>query len=247
MNADVAGDEATRRHKALGTASRARILDALRASGAGLAATEVARSVGLHHNTVRWHLDRLVEAGLATRRSQPRLQPGRPQVVFEASAAADAPAPPAYQLLARILATYVAQAAPDPGEAAVELGRIWGHYLTEAPSPLQAISAEEAAGRLVARFADLGFQPEREALSRETAPPRPAARQVGEGPQPTERILLHRCPFKDLAAERQDVICSIHLGLMHGLLAELRAPLQATTLVPFAGPDLCIAELAPTG
>lgn len=231
METDAPDQESTRRHRALGAASRARILDVLQASPAGLQVTEVAGVVGLHHNTVRWHLDRLVEAGLATRRSQPRTGPGRPRVVFQATAPVDPPAPLAYQLLARILTTFIATAAPDPAAAAVEVGRVWGHYLTDPPSPLQTVTAGEAAGQLIARFAELGFQPEL------------AAGTAGDGTS----ILLHRCPFRELAAERQDVICSIHLGLMHGLLAELRAPLHATTLQPFAAPNLCIAELAPTG
>ena len=52
--------------------SRARVLDLLRASGGPLRAQDVAGQAGLHPNTARFHLDALVEAGLATRKPQPR-------------------------------------------------------------------------------------------------------------------------------------------------------------------------------
>jgi hypothetical protein len=39
------------------------------------------------------------------------------------------------------------------------------------------------------------------------------------------------------------VVCAVHLGLMQGALAELRAPLTADSLEPFVEPSLCIASL----
>ena len=57
--------------------SRARVLDLVRAAGSALGVQEVADRTGLHPNTARFHLDGLVEAGLATREPQPRAAPGR--------------------------------------------------------------------------------------------------------------------------------------------------------------------------
>jgi hypothetical protein len=48
---------------------------------------------------------------------------------------------------------------------------------------------------------------------------------------------------RDVAQRHQDVICSLHLGLMQGALARLRAPLGADKLVPFVEPGLCVAQL----
>ncbi len=42
------------------------------------------------------------------------------------------------------------------------------------------------------------------------------------------------------------MVCSIHLGLIQGLLAELGAPVKAERLDPFVEPGLCIAHLSPT-
>ncbi len=55
---------------------------------------------------------------------------------------------------------------------------------------------------------------------------------------------MRACPFLELARAHQDVICPIHLGLMRGALAELKARTRATQLEPFVQPDLCVARLA---
>ena len=41
-----------------------------------------------------------------------------------------------------------------------------------------------------------------------------------------------------------EVACSIHLGLMYGLLAEVDAPLEVDRLDPFVEPALCVASLS---
>ena len=56
---------------------------------------------------------------------------------------------------------------------------------------------------------------------------------IGFAPEPVtagrqRRILLHHCPFREAAEEHREVVCTIHLGLMRGLLAELDAPIDAT-------------------
>jgi predicted ArsR family transcriptional regulator len=46
-----------------------------------------------------------------------------------------------------------------------------------------------------------------------------------------------------LALHHQDVICALHLGLMRGALARIRAPVTADRLDPFVESGLCIARL----
>jgi predicted ArsR family transcriptional regulator len=46
-----------------------------------------------------------------------------------------------------------------------------------------------------------------------------------------------------VAQHHQDVICSLHLGLMRGALARMRAPVTADRLDPFVEPTLCVARL----
>lgn len=206
--------------------SRAHVLQLLRAARGPLGVQEVAEPIGLHPNTVRFHLDGLVESGLAERETEDRDQPGRPRVVYRPSAAADgAPGGPSYRLLAGILASLVDAMLPEPSEAAAEAGRAWGRYLTEPPTPLRPVGAADAARRLVDVLSGMGFVSE-------TAP----------GPSgPLLRLL--RCPFREVAEDNQAVVCSLHLGLMQGALTEMRAPLAADRLEPFVEPGLCVGHL----
>ena len=44
--------------------------------------------------------------------------------------------------------------------------------------------------------------------------------------------------------EVADVVCAVHLGIMQGVLAELRSPaVTATRLEPFVEPHGCVAHL----
>jgi len=49
-----------------------------------------------------------------------------------------------------------------------------------------------------------------------------------------------------VASKHTDTVCAIHLGLMHGALDELGAPVRATSLEPFVTPQLCVAHLQTT-
>jgi len=113
-----------------------------------------------------------------------------------------------------------------PREASINAGREWGRYLGEGPPPFTRVDADEATGRLVSAMEDIGFAPEAVTRGRR------------------RKVLLHRCPFREVAQERPEVVCSIHLGLMNGLLAELDAPLEVDQLDPFVEPSQCVASLS---
>jgi predicted ArsR family transcriptional regulator len=206
--------------------SRARVLDLLRAAGGPLGVQEVAERAGLHPNTARFHLDALVEAGLATREPQPRETPGRPSMVYQVTDSDGPTGRRRYRLLAEILTSMIAGVMSQPGEAAAEAGREWGRYLTEQPPPYQRLDAGEAIEKLTAALTEIGFAPQ--------------AVVKGSGYQ----LRLHQCPFREVAERHQDVVCALHLGLMQGILEELRAPVTADRLQPFAEPSVCIAELS---
>jgi predicted ArsR family transcriptional regulator len=42
------------------------------------------------------------------------------------------------------------------------------------------------------------------------------------------QVYLHRCPFREVAQHHQDMVCSLHLGLMQGALDQMRALITAT-------------------
>jgi predicted ArsR family transcriptional regulator len=206
--------------------NRADVLDMLRAADGPLGVREVAQRMGLHQNTARFHLEALVEAGLAVRETEDRETPGRPRIGYRA--VADGPTGRRrYRLLAEMLTSLIAGTMPEPGRAAEEAGREWGAYLTEQPPPYQKLSAEEAIGKLSAIMEELGFSPQAEASD-------------GSGQY---WLRLRQCPFREVAQHHQDVICSLHLGLMRGALDRMRAPVSADRLDPFVEPSLCIARL----
>jgi len=220
----VSTDERTlRRHRALADPSRARILAELTDAGQ-LDARELAQRVGLHVNTVRVHLSVLTEAELVSSETLRTQSRGRPRIAYRPTVDAGEEGSRRYRLLAEILTALITRFGPGASELE-EIGEAWGRYFVEAP-PSARLSDDEAVAKLVALLADVGFEP-RVARDRRA-----------------RKILMHPCPFLELARSHQDVICPIHLGLIRGALAELGATTQVTTLEPFVRPDLCVARLA---
>ncbi|GEN81370.1 helix-turn-helix transcriptional regulator [Actinotalea fermentans] len=205
----------------LGT-RRAQVLATLRDAGRPLGVQEVADATGLHPNTARFHLDGLVAGGQARRELEARTTPGRRRVVYAAAAAEGARS---YGLLAEMLTGLVASM-DGAGAPAIQAGRAWGRHLVERGLPSQPVSGEEGLARVGRLLGEIGFQPE--------------VRTDDDG----ATVDLHHCPFLEVATQHTDVVCAIHLGLMQGALAELRAPWDAVSLEPFVAPSLCVARLA---
>ena len=213
-------------HRALSDPSRVQILEVVQEAEAPLGARELATGVGLHVNTVRSHLRVLAEAGLVSARREARTRPGRPRVLYEATAEAlDAPALASYRLLAQILASSLAGSERDPSAQAEEAGRVWGAHLVRKPPPFTSTSREETIDEVVRLHEQYGFKPE--------------LRRAKSG----REIVLRRCPFQEVATTYQSVICPVHLGLIRGALAELGTGVEADRLQPFAEPGACVGHL----
>jgi predicted ArsR family transcriptional regulator len=218
-------------HQVLASASRMAVLELLRSRAEPFGVVEVAQHVGLHQNTVRSHLDLLVDSGYVIRRSEAPKGPGRPRVVYQATAAPDGERN--YRLLAEVLARHIDATSERPAEAAVNAGRSWAGSTERRPqgddgagggTPASPpISEEAAVAEVVRMLGDSGFAP---ALSADGT-----------------SINLHRCPFRELAVIHQDVVCGTHLGILQGALAELGTTVSATRLLPFVTPGLCVATL----
>ncbi|KZM72157.1 helix-turn-helix transcriptional regulator [Nocardia terpenica] len=198
---------------------RGEVLAALRGSRIPLSINDIAEQLGVHTNTVRFHLEALVSTGQAERVDLPSTGPGRPPQAFRAHRGMDPAGPRNYRLLAEILVAQLADD-PNPADRAREAGRAWGRHLS-AP---EVSSREEAVDGLIRLLDDLGFAPE---------------------PASEDRIHLRHCPFLDLIDNRTAIVCPIHLGLMQGALERRSAPITVDHLAPFAEPDLCLAHLAP--
>lgn len=216
-------------HKVLASPSRVAVLQLLRSRAHSLGVAEVAQHLGLHQNTVRSHLGILVDSGYVVRRSEAPSGPGRPRLVYAATAAPDHERN--YQLLAEVLAQHMVATSERPGEAAVTAGRRWAGSAEQQQSGVSftravglPISEEAAIGEVVRLLGDTGFAPEVSA----------------DGTY----INLHRCPFRELAMTHPDVVCGAHLGVIQGALAELGTMVSATGLLPFVTPGLCVTTLS---
>lgn len=203
--------------------TRADVLAHLRGHGRPVPVTTVAKAVGLHANTARFHLDGLVGQGLATREHEQRNGPGRPRLLYRAEpVATDEPA--GYRDLAGALIRHLARLGGDVDQAE-EAGLFWGRDLArEHPD-------QPPLARTLAVLDDLGYQPE----------------LAGD---PVDTITLTPCPFAGLAVEslpdgELPAICRLHLGLIRGLLAD-DAVLTVTGLHPWTTPTTCTAGLRRT-
>jgi predicted ArsR family transcriptional regulator len=223
------------------TGSRRReVLDVLRAAPGPLGVAEAAERIGVHPNTVRFHLEGLVREGLVAPRAQAASGPGRPRTVYAALPGPDRGGTRRYRLLAQMLLGRLAADGPRARSAAMETGRVWGRSLIGAAPP-QPPGPEESVARLVGLLDDLGFAPDPDGADDANNPDNPDS---APGAART-RIRLRHCPFLELAEEYRELVCPLHLALLQGALAELRAPLTATDLEPFAEPGACLAHLAP--
>jgi len=198
--------------------SRAAVLQALREADGPTTAAVLADRLDVHVNTVRFHLDHLVEAGRVE--SAPLAQkgaPGRPPLAYRIIPRMNPSGPRRFVELAQVLVADLAEE-PDARGRAVGLGRTWG----------RRVAAEGAVGSgvdaLVDVLDDLDFAPE------------PA-----DGPAST--IRLRHCPFLELTEERTDVVCPMHLGLMQGVLQEWGSDVTVTDLEAFVEPDLCLVHV----
>ncbi|MDD4867883.1 MAG: helix-turn-helix domain-containing protein [Mycobacterium sp.] len=205
---------------------RREVLRVLRASPDPMSIAVIAGALRVHPNTVRFHLESLVDGGQVERVEPGRKGPGRPPLMFRAVRQMDRGGTRRYRMLAEILtAAYAAE--PDARAKALAAGRAWARTENAAPQPDpgRPLSADEAIDHLVDVLDDLGFDPERRTV---------------EGKQ---QVALRHCPFLELAEDRTGVVCPIHLGLMQGALESWEAPVSVERLEAFVDPDLCLAHL----
>ncbi|MBQ0895208.1 helix-turn-helix domain-containing protein [Micromonospora sp. U56] len=210
------------RHRALGTASRASILEMVREAGGGMTIAEVGERTGLHPSTARSHLDRLVDAGLLVKARASGGQPGRPAWRYRV-ATEQAPAPAPYRALAAALLDHLARRGRGDVRAdATRAGHDWGRHLAAATPP-----GEDPIDTLLAVLRGLGFSP--------------SLKQTGNG---TTEIHLFTCPFLELVGRNPDAICGLHVGVVRGALEQAGAPPSGAVLEPFGAPTACVVRLS---
>ncbi|TQJ50261.1 helix-turn-helix domain-containing protein [Phycicoccus sp. SLBN-51] len=198
----------------------AAVLDQLAAHAGPVTAAALAESSGQHTNTVREHLDALVEAGLATRERAESSGRGRPAWLYAATEVQQ-PVVREYAGLATALAMQLARTSTHPRDDAVEAGRAWGEQL--ASERVTPSSPAGARREVVDLLTGLGFDP--------TADSR------------VQTVRLRQCPLIAAAREEPEVVCSVHLGIVRGALESWHTRSDETSLVPFAEPGACLLHL----
>lgn len=214
----------SRTHEAPGRAAAA-VLATLEQQDAPVTVAALTEATGHHPNTLREHLDALVEAGLAERSRAAASGRGRPAWLYAAVPAA-ASGSPEYAGLATALAMQLARTSEDAREEAATAGHAWGDRLADAvrPRPRGAVAARRG---VVGVLDGLGFAPDADDRASE--------------------VRLRQCPLLEAAREQPDVVCSVHLGIVRGALRAWGAETGEVTLVPFAEAGSCLLHMGAPG
>ena len=215
--------------RVLACGSRMQILQLLQERQRSMPVDEVAVGVGLHVNTTREHLDRLVASGFVEREVEHRTTRGRPRMLYksiDAAAVAAIDSKARAHLVSLLLEGY-GQPMDSPAAAAEMAGVAWAAELG-CPGSSATGDAEhdytEQLDALLRHLEELGFEPERIDGDVELA--------------------LHHCPFADISSERRGVICGAHLGLARGILERHQGPLTVEGLVPRGQGNRCLLRLS---
>ena len=204
------------------SAARAGVFESLCDAGGAVTVQELAQTLGQHANTVREHLEVVVDAGLATRTRSTASRRGRPAILYRAlPPESSRPQVREYAALATVLAGQLA-ALPDPRSASIAAGRAWGEELgTSGPA-----GSKGARARTLTVLGNLGFDPV---------------------PQADGTIELRECPLLEAAKAHPGIVCAVHLGLVRALYEGQGMPSDEVDLDPFARPGACLLTLPSDG
>ncbi len=208
-------------HKALADDTRYRLYRYIGLAGRPVSVREMSRRLSLHPNTLRPHLRRLEEAGLVAREVRRSAAVGRPQTLYTIRPA-EAESPGGYRLLAEMLCGVVRS--KRQLDEARELARQWGTYFVGQDRPKPGRQAGINLAVLQEAMAKAGFDPRFRRL---------------QSPRSAIELTLRDCPFRDLADEYRELVCTLHRGLIEGMLAGLRPTLGIKEFQPFAERAIC--------
>ncbi len=208
-------------HKALADDTRYRLYRYIGLAGRPVSIREMSRRLSLHPNTLRPHLRRLEEAGLLSREIRKSATVGRPQTVYSAREIRNDEGSD-YRLLAEMLCGVVRTS--KAMEEAKDLARQWGAYMVAqgGPKPGVRLPARRNLAVLQEAMARAGFDPR-------------FRRMQGSAIE----ITLRDCPFRDLADDYRQLVCTLHRGLVEGMVAGLKPPVAIKEFQPFAERGIC--------
>lgn len=216
---------------------RRELFDFVARSPGAVSRDQAAQGVSVPPHTAKFHLDRLVDAGLLDvefKRLSGKTGPGsgRPAKLYRRSDREMAVSVPErhYDLLSRILATAVAESSAS-GEAVITAvsrvarseGERWGVQAGE-------LANDDEIDRLAQALARCGYEPWVE----------------------SETMLLRNCPFHRVAQSQTELVCGLNLEYVTGVASGAACTSLETTLDPSTG-RCCVsarhadAETRPAG
>lgn len=232
--------------------ARAAILARLREIDGTLSVERLATESGQHPNTVREHLEALVEDGYATKTPAPKVGRGRPAWLYEAAAIHSGPV--GYAALAAALAQHLAASSSNPAAEGEAAGRSWARALPAGAvvQPGGEASKNEASKNEASNGTASNIPAGNGTAGNITAGKAARSRvvmalgQAGfgvQGNRDATELTLTACPIVEAARGNPEVVCAVHLGLAKELLAGSGLPEQEVNLLPFAGPGFCTLHL----
>lgn len=185
--------------RALGDPTRHEVFRYIAAAEWPVDVAELTEHVAVHHNAVRQHLTKLVDAGLVTEATAPRTGRGRPRLVYTVDPSAESRwgATGPYERLSLLLSEVI-----RTGDSPTVVGRRAGR---RAVAPAADGDADPVAGLVVA-MDRYGFAP--------------TATRRGNRVD----VVLGVCPYATVALADPDTVCDLHLGLAHGVADTLGGP-----------------------
>lgn len=176
----------------------------------------LAAGLDLHANTVREHLDALLEYRLVERITEAPARRGRPAALYRPTAVDPAVVSNDYAGLSTALAGHLARTSSTPERDARTAGVEWGHELVG-----EAAAGDDPRRTVLDVLSRLGFAPEDDDAA-------------------AEGIALRTCPLLDAARRYPTIVCQVHLGIIEGILERIGAVIDGDLeLVPFAEPGAC--------
>jgi len=210
---DVMSLESARHSAGTSSATRAMVFDGVRSSSEAVTCEDLATSLDLHVNTVRGHLDALVDSGYVVRSAAVPDGPGRPRMTYVTSPG---------------LVTRLDELASQLGDAlatadADQVARLAADSWRDRPRhAAPANGPDEAVDRAVSALRGVGFQA--------------SADDFGES------ITMSSCPYTALI-EDYPVICAIHAQLVSGVLEDAGQPVSLEGVDVWLKPGMCRARL----
>ena len=183
---------------------------------------DLADETGLHVNTVREHLDGLLQAGLVRREAAAPTGRGRPAWLYR-SVPRMGGAVTEYAGLATALAAVIHRTSSDPTADAEKAGEDWGRELANAAGRPETGDPAGRRRQVTKIFETMGFEPDADDEHVE--------------------VRLTRCPLLDAALQHPDIVCGVHLGTARGALETYGLDGSRADLLPFAEPGACVLLL----